>query len=93
MLPKEGKVVCTKCGNSKKIKNRNEFKLSEKKKEKKGVVIIEEDMKTLPKTRAECPKCKNMEAEWWLLQTRGADEPETRFLRCTKCSFTWREYN
>ncbi|MBI2112883.1 transcription factor S, partial [Candidatus Woesearchaeota archaeon] len=25
-------------------------------------------------------------------QTRGADEPETRFFRCTKCNYTWREY-
>ncbi|MFQ5975465.1 MAG: hypothetical protein ACE5J5_04000 [Candidatus Hydrothermarchaeales archaeon] len=22
---------------------------------------------------------------------RGADEPETRFFRCTKCKFTWRD--
>lgn len=93
ILPKEGKLVCTRCGNTMEIKNRNEFKLSEGKKKKKGVVIVEEDIKTLPTTRAECAKCKNMEAEWWLLQTRGADEPETRFLRCTKCKFTWREYN
>ncbi|MDP6459515.1 MAG: transcription factor S, partial [Candidatus Hydrothermarchaeota archaeon] len=30
---------------------------------------------------------------WWLLQTRKADESETRFYRCTKCKFTWREYS
>jgi DNA-directed RNA polymerase subunit M len=31
-------------------------------------------------------------AYFWTQQTRGADEPETRFFKCTKCSHTWREY-
>ncbi|MEM4865380.1 MAG: hypothetical protein QXY09_02690 [Acidilobaceae archaeon] len=26
------------------------------------------------------------------MQTRAADEPPTRFYRCTKCGYTWREY-
>ncbi|HNS26436.1 MAG TPA: transcription factor S, partial [Methanobacteriaceae archaeon] len=29
----------------------------------------------------------------WLQQTRRADESETRFLRCTACGYTWREYD
>ena len=27
-----------------------------------------------------------------MFQTRSADEPTTRFYRCQKCKFTWREY-
>jgi len=27
-----------------------------------------------------------------MIQTRAADEPPTRFYRCTKCGHTWREY-
>jgi DNA-directed RNA polymerase subunit M len=54
---------------------------------------VDEEIQTLPTTRVECPKCKNNLAEWWLLQTRKADESETRFYRCTKCKFTWREYS
>jgi len=40
----------------------------------------------------ECPKCGNREAYVWMMQTRAADEPPTRFYRCTKCGYTWREY-
>lgn len=56
------------------------------------VVGEEVDVKPLPTTEAECPKCGNRDAFWWMLQTRGGDEPTTQFYRCTKCSHTWREY-
>ncbi|MEK6822638.1 MAG: transcription factor S [Nanoarchaeota archaeon] len=39
-----------------------------------------------------CPKCKNDKSRHWTLQTRGADEPETRFYECETCKYTWREY-
>ena len=39
-----------------------------------------------------CEKCGNKAAYYWTQQTRGADEPETRFFKCTKCEYTWREY-
>jgi DNA-directed RNA polymerase subunit M len=39
-----------------------------------------------------CPRCQNDQAATWQVQTRGADEPTTHFYRCTKCSYTWREY-
>ena len=56
-------------------------------------VAQKESYVSLPKTDAECPKCQNKEAYYWLLQTRAGDEPETKFLRCTKCNYTWREYD
>lgn len=92
MLPKDGMMVCTKCGAKRKISKKDDYKISKTVDRKRELLIVDEDAKTLPTTRVECPKCGNMEAAWWLLQTRGADEPETRFLRCTKCKFTWREY-
>jgi len=52
----------------------------------------EEEIKTMPTIEEKCPKCGNMEAYWWMLQTRGGDEPTTQFYRCTKCSHTWRHY-
>ena len=51
----------------------------------------DEDEKSLPETEAECPQCGNDKAYYWLVQTRAADEPETRFFRCTKCKKVWRE--
>ena len=39
-----------------------------------------------------CPKCGHDEAYAWMQQTRAADEPPTRFYRCARCGYTWREY-
>ncbi|MEM1994686.1 MAG: transcription factor S [Nitrososphaerales archaeon] len=50
------------------------------------------EIKPMPTTNIECPKCHNNEAYWWFLQTRGGDEPTTQFYRCTKCEYTWRLY-
>ncbi|MDG6939204.1 MAG: transcription factor S [Nitrososphaerota archaeon] len=49
-------------------------------------------LKAMPVTTVECPKCHNMEAQWWFVQTRSGDEPPTQFYRCTKCDHTWRQY-
>jgi DNA-directed RNA polymerase subunit M len=53
----------------------------------------EQKLRTLPTVRIECPKCGNNVAYVWQVQTRGADESSTQFLRCTKCSYTFREYS
>ncbi|MHA1148814.1 MAG: transcription factor S [Promethearchaeota archaeon] len=60
----------------------------------KNVVImsLNDNLSVHLKVKEECPKCKNMEAETWQVQTRSADEPSTTFFKCTKCKFTWREY-
>lgn len=52
----------------------------------------EQKLRTLPTVRIECPKCGNNLAYAWQVQTRGADESSTQFLRCTKCGYTFREY-
>lgn len=61
--------------------------------EKEVEVIDKGELQTLPKTTAECPKCGNKTAYFWLVQTRAGDEPETKFLRCEKCEHTWRDYD
>ena len=43
--------------------------------------------------KMECAKCGHDEAVWWMFQTRSADEPTTRFYRCQKCKYTWRDYS
>ena len=45
-----------------------------------------------PTVEIKCPKCKNMRAYFWTLQTRAADEDETKFYQCKKCKHTWRVY-
>ena len=42
--------------------------------------------------KIDCEKCHNQEGVSWAFQTRSADEPETKFYRCTKCNYTWRDY-
>ena len=56
-------------------------------------VVDRGELQTLPKTSVECPKCKHNTAYFWLVQTRAGDEPETKFLKCEKCSHTWRDYD
>lgn len=71
-----------------KIKERIKGRVS-----KVDIVEDKEKYETLPKMRAECPKCHNNEAYFWEVQTRAADEPSTKFLKCTKCRNVWRDYN
>lgn len=56
-------------------------------------VIERDDDQALPQMDAECEKCKNTKAYYWLQQTRAGDEPETKFLKCTKCKHVWRDYS
>ena len=93
MLPKKIEekqvLVCNACGE---VTESSEYKLVRRIEEKEDIPVIEEVPPTLPTTRTRCPSCENDAAFWWLRQTRGADEPPTRFHRCTRCGHTWREY-
>lgn len=56
------------------------------------LVVVENEPTTNIIIDASCPKCGPVKAEYWEIQTRAADEPATRFHKCTKCGHTWREY-
>ncbi len=90
---KAGKKVlyCT-CGFTKNIEGENSAELKESVGEIKKVEVIE-NLETRPKVKIKCEKCGNDVAYFWSQQTRSADEPETRFFKCTKCEHTWREYS
>ncbi len=99
-IKKDGKVilVCMRCGRKEKMTSNDNFKITERiehdaARDSIPVVDEENEVKQLPTTTIECPKCGHNEAEWWTMQTRSSDEPETRFYRCTKCKHTWREYS
>ena len=92
-------LVCQKCGFKKQLSNDKVKPKTAKKivpSPKQLVAVIskkEQKLRTLPTVRIECPKCGNNSAYIWQVQTRGADESSTQFLRCTKCNYTFREYS
>jgi|TARA_Y100000310_G_scaffold321994_1_gene380445 DNA-directed RNA polymerase subunit M len=87
------KMNCGSCGYSPRGKADNII-LKEKVNLTKEQEIELQDKKieTLPKVNEVCSKCNNKKAYYWTLQTRAADESETRFFECTKCSHRWRVY-
>jgi len=95
LLPKkEGskKIMVCSCGY--KSSNVETTKITETvTKKEKEVEVIEKEVNVLPKLKIKCEKCGNDTAYYWTMQTRAGDEPETKFLRCTKCKYTWRDYD
>jgi DNA-directed RNA polymerase subunit M len=88
-------IVCPKCGHKKAAKNSAEDAaktIKRSRKESITVIAKEHQIRTLPTTQKECPKCGNNLAYVWQVQTRGGDEGSTLFFRCTKCNYTFREY-
>lgn len=84
---------CPKCGHGEDQED-STTKLNEEEQVSEFTVLDENEGKeTLPTIKIDCPKCNHNEAVWWMLQTRSADEPTTQFYRCSKCSFTWRNYS
>lgn len=93
MFPMNGKFICKKCKFESLINSSDNIVFKSEMFDK-DVTILEGDINEgLPTTDIFCPECKNKKAYWWLRQLRSADEPETRFFKCTKCSYTWREYD
>lgn len=107
LVPKKGKsgqkealsMICPKCGYKKTMEAEKASpkvaKVIQHNPKRLVAVISEEEQKlrTLPTVQVECPKCGNNLAYVWQVQTRGADEASTQFLRCTQCGYTFREYS
>ena len=93
MMPTGSEYKCRKCGCTA-AADQSSNAVFKSEIHEREVVVLEGDIEEgLPKTDVMCPECKNREAYWWLRQLRSADESETRFFKCTKCAFTWREYD
>lgn len=93
---RKGKLVyvCRKCGYILHQSAKSTSITEEIKPKEERIPVFKKDdaFKQYPKTKIICPKCGNNEAYWFMQQTRGGDEPPTRFYRCTKCGYIWREY-
>ncbi|MEM7813861.1 MAG: transcription factor S [Candidatus Aenigmatarchaeota archaeon] len=91
LVPEKGGLRCRKCGAQQPPSGAGGIVKSVH--ESKGVAVIETDEPSLPTMEVDCPKCGNSACYFWVIQTRASDEPPTRFFRCTKCRYTWREYS
>lgn len=91
LSPKEEngkKFMACSCGYSNK-KAKGEF--TESIADKEAVVIVDGDESPNPVVDAHCNDCGPVKAEFWMIQTRASDEPETQFFKCKKCGKTWKE--
>lgn len=90
LSPKEDKgkrFLACQCGYTDK-KTKGEIK--EKSAPKEKLVIVDENETSNAIVDEKCPKCGHEKAEFWSIQTRASDEPETNFYKCVKCKHTWR---
>ncbi len=88
-------VKCISCGYEEVVGESGSSVRIVRRNKKKEIVVIEEEpqVRLLPKTNITCPRCGFNEAYYWEIQTRSADEPATRFFKCVKCGYSWREYD
>ena len=92
LMPRKNKLKC-RCGYTKEAESeiiKEQYTAKGEEKEKKEVILIDEDVITLPTTQGKCYRCGNTKIAWWMQQTRSADEAPTIFYRCVKCGNTWK---
>jgi len=91
LIQKRKNNSCPRCNYS--TKERIKIIASEKIGDKKeSILISKKETQVLPIVGEDCKKCDNNKAYFWTVQTRSGDEAETKFFKCTRCGFTWREY-
>jgi len=92
LVERRKKDGCLRCGYS--TKGKIKIKTSEIMTGKKEeiAVVKKSDLDIMPVINASCKKCGHNQAFFWTVQTRSGDEAETKFFKCVKCEFTWREY-
>jgi DNA-directed RNA polymerase subunit M len=89
-------MVCSSCGAT----QRKEADLSaryESTEEQTFDDVIESDPEAAdegkPTAEVRCEQCGTEKAWYTIKQTGSADEPPTRFFKCTECGYRWRGYS
>ncbi len=87
-------LQCSKCGYTEGEKVKQTKKTNSKEEPDFSLLAFEGDEgeESYSTIKMDCEKCGHDQAIWWMFQTRSADEPTTRFYRCQKCKYTWRDY-
>ena len=87
-------LQCSKCGYTEGEKDKPAKKIATEEEPDFSLLAFEGDEgeESNPTVKIDCEKCGHDEAVGWMFQTRSADEPTTRFYRCQKCKYTWRDY-
>ena len=87
-------LQCSKCGYTEGEKIKLVKKITKEEEPDFSLLAFEgsEGEEQYSSIKIDCAKCGHDQAVWWMFQTRSADEPTTRFYRCQKCKYTWRDY-
>ncbi|AGB39485.1 transcription factor S [Natronococcus occultus] len=98
MMKADGdRMVCSNCGasNERDREAESEFVTTESQTDNEVIESSEDaNFEGKPKaTDVVCDECGTQEAWYTLKQTASADEPPTRFFKCTECGHRWRGYN
>jgi DNA-directed RNA polymerase subunit M len=93
----DGEMVCTNCGaTTERDEDLAEEFVSTEAQSGEEVIETSEDANFEGKPTSQdvrCEECGNEEAWYTIKQTGSADEPPTRFFKCTDCGHRWREYS
>ena len=97
MVARGGEMVCRNCNaRAERDEARAEAFVSTERQDESDVIETEAGANFEGKPTASdvtCDDCGHGEAWYTIKQTASADEPPTRFFKCTECGHRWREYN
>ncbi len=98
LIASDGRMICTAqdCEyETSTDRDRAEAFVSTESQSEAEVIETEEGASFEGKPTAEvyCDECGHDRAWYTIKQTASADEPPTRFYKCTECGYRWRDYN
>ena len=96
MKKKDGVMVCDSCGHKEEQEADTSDFISTEEQSGDELIETEEGANFEGKPTDDdvtCDDCGNGEAYYTIKQTGSADEPPTRFFKCTECGYRWRDYN